>query len=194
MTQEMFSYSDKLIDLIKQRSLKIAPAGEHFTLASGAQSSYYLDLKKTLLTAKGTFYSSCLLWKEIRVYLDNIDAVAGVALGGCSLASGVSAISYLYNTVEDKPYDTLYVRKELKEHGTKSLIEGPVRPGMCVVLLEDVVTTGASSMKVINILRDADILVAKILAVVDREEGGAELFAKNGVPFKALVSIKDVLS
>lgn len=193
MINEMFSFIDRLTDLIREKSLKVAPEGEFFTLASGKQSTYYLDLKQTILTAKGTFYVGCLMWKEIRHNLNQVDAVAGVALGGCSLATAVTSVSYLYNTVEDKPYDTLYVRKESKEHGTKSLIEGPVFPGMHVVLLEDVVTSGTSSMKAVKVLQDAGINVDMVLAVVDREEGGAELFAANGIPYKALVKVSNVL-
>lgn len=187
-----FPLKERVIQTIVDRSLTRAEDGKVFTLASGKTSTYYLDLKKTLLSAWGAYFVAALMLDTIKERSPNVGALAGVALGGCPLVTAVSMRSAFVG-FNPGVYNTLYVRKESKEHGTQSLIEGVHFPGMKVALLEDVVTSGVSSMKAVKTLIEAGLIVEHVYAVVDREDGGAELFASNNIPFTALLSIKDVL-
>lgn len=184
---------DQLLRLLRERSFKRAPEGQFFTLASGKKSPTYLDVRKTALSPEGHMLLGAMLY-EAAQSLGSVEAVAGVALGGCPLASAVSMFSAVMGTFGGpKPLPAVYVRKEAKDHGSKNLVEGPAEPGMQVVLLEDVVTTGSSSMQAVQTLRTAGFTVLGVVAVVDREEGGSAAFAVAGVPFKSLTTMKDVI-
>lgn len=122
-----------------------------------------------------------------------IDAVAGVVLGGCAIASAVSNFGYVLG----RRYSVLYVRKEPKDHGTEKLIEGEVRPRMNVALLEDVSTTGGSALKAMKVLQDQGVSVPLVLSIVDRSDGkAAKAFslAKLGrmVEFQALYKLDEL--
>lgn len=179
-----------LIAMLKAKSLTLAPPGEPFTLASGQKSTYFIDVKKTVLDATGLAMTCHLLYEAIPfIASSGVDAVAGVTLGGCPLATGVSFLSLPYET----PLNAIYVRKEAKDHGTKNLVEGIVTPGMRVVLLEDVATTGGSSLSAVKVLRDAGIVVAGVIAVVDRLQGAEKAFQAAGIPFYTLIEVSELL-
>ena len=141
------------------------------TLASGKQSDFFIDCKQTVLTAKGHALVGSLLLKALQ-HLPEHEAVAGVVLGGCPLASAVSLTSHLTG----RPLQALYVRKEAKDHGTKRLIEGGVQRGMRVAMVEDVITTGGSTLRAVETLRDAGVLVVG----VDPRGPAAEARIQNG--------------
>jgi orotate phosphoribosyltransferase len=157
-------------------------------LASGKESDFFIDCKQTILTARGHQLAAELILDGLR-HLHDLHAVAGVALGGCPLASAVSLMSAL----RGRPLDALYVRKEAKDHGTKRLIEGPVRPGMRVVLLEDVITTGGSTLHAVDVLRSAGVEVVAVAVLVDRLEGGVEAVRAAGVEVVTLYTRHDFL-
>ncbi len=162
-------------------------------MASGAKSNFYLDVKQTALRADAHYSLAHTLYQE---FLEadfksdkRVTGFAGVALGGCHLASIVA----LYANIEgeEKPgYNVVYVRKEAKDHGTKNLVEGP-KGGDHVILLEDVVTTGGSSIKACNQLKEAGYTVAGIIAIIDRRAKGERTEALDGVPLRALFTIDD---
>src|SRR3990167_2302433 len=152
-------------------------------LASGKESNYYIDGKLTSLDAEGGTLVSVLF---LRMLNENINAVGGIAVGACPLASGVSQISFLLG----KKIDAFYVRKEPKKHGTSKWIEGPVKKGLNVAILEDVVTTGGSSLKAIERVVEFGCNVKQVLAIVDRNEGGREAFQKTGIKYDYLFDIK----
>jgi orotate phosphoribosyltransferase len=161
-----------------------------FTLASGKTSDFFIDCKRVMLTAEGHVLAGVALFEEVLKVAPGavpLDGVAGVALGGCPLASAVSVISYQ----RERPLNALYVRKEAKDHGTKSLIEGAVTAGGRVVLLEDVLTTGGSSKLAVDHLRAAGYRVDVIVALVDRREGAIENLAAHGVSARALFGRED---
>lgn len=183
---------DQLIRLLRERSLKRAPEGQPFTLASGKKSMTYLDVRKTALSPEGHMILGAMLFDAAQK-LGDVEAVAGVVLGGCPLASAVSMFSaFMGGFGGPKPLPAIYVRKEPKAHGSKNLVEGDSDGGLKVVLLEDVVTTGGSSLQALQSLHDAGFTVRGVIAVVDREEGGAEEFAKRGIPFRSLTTMKEV--
>ena len=150
---------EQLIHLLDTFSLK---TGEEFILASGAKSTVYIDVKKTALNSQGSKLLAKLLYDKMIENYGPVEAVAGVVLGGCHLASIVAMHSPI-------GMDVIYVRKSAKDHGTKSLIE---RPFMLeedyVVILEDVVTTGSSSLAAAHLLQKEGLKVRGILSVVDR--------------------------
>jgi len=184
---------ENLIRLLRERSLKRAPEGKPFTLASGKQSMVYLDVRKTALSHEGHMILGSMLYEAAR-RLDHVEVVAGVVLGGCPLASAVAMFSaFMASFGGPRPLSALYVRKEAKGHGSQNLVEGVYEEGLGVALLEDVVTTGGSSMAAVQTLRTAGFAVRGVIAVVDREEGGGDAFAKAGVPFLALTTLKEVV-
>lgn len=184
---------DNLIRLLRERSLKRAPEGEFFTLKSGKKSTTYLDVRVTALSAEGHMLLGAMLY-ETALKLGRPEAVAGVALGGCPLASAVSMFSaFMGSFGGPQPLPAIYIRQEAKDHGTKNLVEGGFEAGMQVVLLEDVVTSGGSSLRALQTARTAGLSILGIVAVVDREEGAAETFAKADIPFRALTTLKEIV-
>ena len=117
--------------------------------------------------------------------------MGGVELGGCPLASAVSLVSFQ----RGRPLPALYVRKERKDHGTAKMVEGDksLFPGIRVALLEDVITTGGSSLRAVEALKRAGATVVGIAALVDRLEGGAETIRGAGLPLVCLATRRDFM-
>jgi orotate phosphoribosyltransferase len=176
----------RLIDLLRQRSFE----RKKVILASGKESDFFIDCKQTILTAEGHALVGELLFDLIRE-LPTAEAVAGVELGGCPLASAVSLVSFQRG--RDLP--AFYVRKQQKDHGSAKLVEGDraLRPGIRVALLEDVITTGGSSLKAVDALKHVGAEVVGIAAVVDRLEGGAETIRARGLPLVSIASRRDFM-
>ena len=151
---------EELLELLKKDAYK---KGD-FKLSSGKSSEHYVNCKPVTLTGRGLTLASLLLLSNVKT-----DYVAGLTLGADPLVSGVSLVSAL----DGRLVNALIVRKEPKGHGTASQIEGPIPPeGSKVVVLEDVVTTGASAVKAVNVLRDAGLTVERIVTIVDRQVDG----------------------
>jgi orotate phosphoribosyltransferase len=176
----------RLVELLRERSFE----RKKVILASGKESDFFIDCKQTILTAEGHALAGELLFELIRE-LPPADAVAGVELGGCPLASAVSLVSFQ----RGKPLPAFYVRKERKDHGSAKLVEGDrsLRPGIRVALLEDVITTGGSSLKAVDALKKVGAVVVGIAALVDRLEGGAETIKGQGIPLVSLASRRDFM-
>lgn len=179
-----------VLDLLKLYSVKIAPAGEEFTLASGAKSRFYIDVKKTALHGKVHLALSALLYEELaQGTFGPVEGVAGVALGGCHLASIVSMYAATNGRTQ---LNVFYVRKESKDHGTKCMVEGPQHgPEHQVVLLEDVITTGGSSLRAVEQLKAAHCNVTGILAVIDRRTKAERTDELGDIPFRSLFTLAD---
>ncbi|MBW2456982.1 MAG: orotate phosphoribosyltransferase [Deltaproteobacteria bacterium] len=159
-----------------------------FTLASGRQSDFFIDCKKTVLTAAGHVLVGELMLDALR-QLPQCDAVAGVALGGCPLASAVSLTSEL----RGRPVPALYVRKAAKDHGTKATVEGQLEPGNKVIMVEDVITTGGSTLRAVETLKSAGAAVVGVVVLVDRLEGGAEALRCAGLEVVSLYTRHDFI-
>jgi orotate phosphoribosyltransferase len=158
------------------------------TLASGKVSDFFIDCKRTVLLADGHALAAELMLDALSQW-PGVHAVAGVALGGCPLASAVSTMSH----IRGRPLPALYVRKERKEHGTQKMIEGQIHEGMNVVLLEDVITTGGSTLHAIQMLRSHAMRVVGVVVLVDRLEGGAEALRQVGVECVSLYTRHDFI-
>tara|TARA_B100001996_G_scaffold382082_1_gene372977 strand:- start:40 stop:573 length:534 start_codon:yes stop_codon:yes gene_type:complete len=135
-----------------------------FTLSSGKTSQHYVNCKPVTLNGRGLFYASCLMLEHVE---EDSVAVAGLTLGADPLVSGVAMAAAL----DECTLNALIIRKEPKGHGTTSQIEGPLPPkGSKITVLEDVVTTGASCIKAVKVLRDQGYEVNRVVSIVDRQE------------------------
>jgi orotate phosphoribosyltransferase len=178
----------RLVALLTARSFE----RRKVILASGRESDFFIDCKQSVLTAEGHALVGSLMFEHVRARFPEARAVAGVELGGCPLASAVSLTSQLRYS----PLDALYIRKDAKDHGSKKLVEGDksLFHGIGVVVLEDVITTGGSTLKAVDKLRVAGANVLGVVAIVDRLEGGAEALAAAGLPFVALCTRSDFIA
>ncbi|MEC4986251.1 MAG: orotate phosphoribosyltransferase [Oscillatoria sp. PMC 1068.18] len=157
-----------------------------FVLSSGQKSSYYINGKQVTLRAEGALAVGQLL---LPMLPPDTRAVAGLTLGADPMVTAVSVLSALAN----RPIPALIIRKEAKGHGTKAYIEGPsLSPDAKVVVLEDVVTTGKSAMQAVERLRDVGYKVEQIIALVDRQQGGAEFYQSVGLQFESVFTITDI--
>jgi orotate phosphoribosyltransferase len=173
---------NQLIDLIRKKALR---HGE-FTLASGRKASYYLDCRLITLDSVG---AKLIAEGMLDVLADDMpDLIGGMAVGADPITGAVVALAGL----REIPLRGLIVRKEAKGHGTGKHVEGPYTPGESVVIVEDVVTTGGSALAAIDRCQEAGLTVRRILAVVDRLEGGREAFQKRGYDLTTLLTVRDL--
>jgi len=170
-----------LIELVRARALKFGD----FTLASGKKAKHYLDLKQITLDSVGARLVGEGLLELIGTPLPR--AVGGMSIGADPITAAIVTMA----GVRGDSLRGFMVRKEPKGHGTNRFIEGPVAPGDEVVIVEDVVTTGGSSLLAIDRAVEFGLKVTKVLAIIDRLEGGAENFAERGYPLATLLSIRD---
>ncbi len=176
----------KLFELLYERSFLYREEG--FKLASGKVSPYYLDCKKTTLSSKALPLIGKLLWEEAQRFMPQ--AVGGLTLGADPLVAALCFEAGLRGL----PLEGFIVRKEAKGHGTGRYLEGNISPGMRAVILEDVITTGGSSLKAVRHARDAGLEVKAVLALVDRDEGGREAIEAEGLELVSLFHIKEFLA
>ncbi len=158
-----------------------------FTLASGRKSNYYINGKMTTLDARGAYLIGRTMLAMVAD--DAPDAVGGLTLGADPIVGAMIALAGL----EDLPLKGFIVRKEAKGHGTQSLIEGAIAQGERVVIIEDVVTTGGSALQAIAAVKAAGGDVRKVIAVVDREEGGREALKQEGYPLEAIFTARELM-
>ena len=169
------------MDLFRARALRFGD----FTLASGKKSTYYVDKMQVSLHSHGLRMICEAFWDALKD--QEFDAVGGMTIGADPLVGGVLTLA----SAAGRDLKGFLVRKEPKGHGTKNFIEGPLEAGDRVVILEDVVTTGGSSLLAIDRVREFGAEVVQVLAIVDRLEGGAANFAERGIPFHSLMTIAD---
>ncbi|MGI5964831.1 MAG: orotate phosphoribosyltransferase [Candidatus Methanomethylophilaceae archaeon] len=155
-----------------------------FTLASGAKSSYYIDIKKASTNPEVLRLIAKLMAAELEKLEYRPDRIAGVVLGSVPLAAALALETGI-------PY--VMIRKEKKDHGTGSLIEGDIAEGDRVVVTEDVITTAGSSITAIKVLREAGAEVTDIISVIDRQGGGLENLKAEGVSLHSLVKASELL-
>jgi orotate phosphoribosyltransferase len=172
---------ERLAALIREQALEFG----NFTLASGKQASFYLDCRRVTLDSAG----ARLIGEGMLELLadDWPDAVGGMAIGADPITAAILTVADLNH----RSLRGFIVRKEAKEHGKGRMVEGPVREGDRVVIVEDVVTTGGSSLRAIEHCEAAGLKVAGVLAIIDRLEGGAEAFAAKGFKLRTLFTVRD---
>lgn len=177
---------DRLLTLLAERS---ARRGQ-FTLASGRESTLYIDARLTTMSPDGLALIGPMGLEALNRAAWNVSAIGGLTLG----ADPVSyAIAYA-SASTPHPLRAFTVRKEAKPHGTGRLIEGPFQTGDRVAVIEDVITTGSSALRAVDAIRAAGGIVAGVLSLVDREEGGREAILALGVPVISLTGAREIIA
>ena len=172
-----------LIELVRHRALKFGD----FTLASGKKATYYLDGKQVTLDSSG---AKLVAEGILDLLADNLpmpEAVGGMSIGADPITAAVITMA----GVRGIAMAGFLVRKEPKGHGTNRYVEGPVMPGQRVVIVEDVVTTGGSSLEAIARVEEFGLKVARVVTIIDRLEGGQAAFTARGYPLSSLLTIRD---
>lgn len=179
-------YKKDLLSTLYSKSFKYSEEG--FTLSSGKKSNVYIDVKKTALSAVALELIGYAYFQKLK--LAPIDAIGGMTLGADPIAYAAAFMC----TMRGKYLDVFIVRKEPKGHGTQAPIEGSVEPGANVVVVEDVVTTGASTIKAVKRAQEAGFNVLRVIPLIDREEGGAEAIEKEtGVKVDPVFTLADLM-
>jgi orotate phosphoribosyltransferase len=180
---------DMLLQLLRRLSLKRG----HFVLASGKTSNVYLDVRLTLLDPQGAYLAGRVLARGLRQLAPHMGAIGGMAVGAVPMVS--TTLSAWAGLGYSQALCGFYVRQQAKRHGRQQQIEGHLQPHHRVVLLEDVATTGASTLQALGLLRQVypQQQVSHVVALVDREAGAAEAFAQAGVMLAPVFSLSDVL-
>jgi orotate phosphoribosyltransferase len=161
-----------------------------FTLASGRTSSFYIDARKTTMSAEGLEVIGRLGLEEIRRMEWPADVVGGLTMGADPVAYAITLASLASPPI----VNAFSVRREAKAHGMGQRLEGCFHPGAAAVVVEDVITTGGSALLAIEAVRQAGGWISGMLAVVDREEGGRAAIERSGVPVIALTSVSQLLA
>ncbi|HEX7534818.1 MAG TPA: orotate phosphoribosyltransferase [Syntrophales bacterium] len=177
----------RLAEIILERSFQYRD-DPPFTLASGKTSNYYFNCKTTTMDPEGMYLIGNILFEM----LDNanVSAAGGLTLGADPIANALSLISYQ----KKKPIKSFVVRKDAKNHGTKSGIEGNITPGEKVAIIDDVITTGGSTITAIEIAREAGLKVDRVIVLVDREEGGRENIEKYVERVDAVLTRSEIMN
>lgn len=178
----MSSARDDLLALIATRAYREG----QFRLVSGQISDYYIDGKMVTLDPAGSYLTGRVIFDMIRDRRP--DAVGGLMIGADPIATAVAVVSHLDGT----PIPAFIARKEVKEHGTRKALEGPVPPGARVVVVDDVITTGGSLLQAARSVREAGCEVLTTIALVDREQGGRENIEAEGFPYEPVCSISEI--
>lgn len=176
----------RLIEIIHSRSFQ---AGPEMKLASGRTSTFYFNMKPTMLHPEGAYLIATLILDALEGV--EADLIGGLEMGAVPIAAAVAALSH----ARGRALPAFFVRKRAKEHGTQSLIEGLGRGeslrGRKVVVVEDVTTTGGSALKAAEALKAEGADIVRVITIVDRQEGAAEAFAAAGLSFVPLLSLVD---
>ncbi len=172
-------WKKELRQLLRQKSLI---TGVERVLSSGRISNYYIDARMTTLDPKGAQLVARLILEVLRPF--EVDAIGGPTLGADPIVAAVAALS----AETDHPLPAFIVRKEPKQHGERKMIEGPFKRGWRVCIVDDVVTTGGSTLKACQAVEEEGGIVVLTLAIVDRQEGGRENLEAKGYTFVSLLT------
>jgi orotate phosphoribosyltransferase len=172
----------ELLRLLQERSFKRGT----FRLVSGGTSDYYIDGKASAVFSASAYYIGQVLYERTKDL--DIQAIGGLEVGAVPLTTAAVIAYHLHG----RTMEGFWVRDKVKDHGTQKLVEGNLKPGSRVAVLDDVITRGSSSLKAIEGVRGLGCEVVKVLALVDRLQGAAELFRQNGITqFESVFTIRD---
>lgn len=178
---------ERLIEIVKAVSFQYSEEPV-FRLTSGALSSMYFNMKKTTMSAEGMHLVGTLVFEKIRDLGLNVRAIGGLTLGADPIAYAVAACSYHAG----RPIDAFVIRKEPKGHGLRLPVEGNVAPGDPVVIVDDVVTTGGSTIKAITAAQDFGLVVRAVIVLLDRcEQNGRGNIEALGYPVYDILTVGD---
>ena len=176
---------------LKKIIIELSYEKRNVVLASGRASDFYFDGKQTTLHPEGGYLTGKLFFESIRD-VEGVEGVGGLTLGADPIATATSVVSFL----EGRPIPGFIIRKEPKGHGTGAWLEGRknLKPGARVVIVEDVVTSGGSSIKAIKRAEEEGLVVLGVVTLVDREEGGRENIEKEGYWMKSIFTKAEILA
>lgn len=175
---------ERLIELLQRDALKRGT----FLLASGRTSHYYVDGRKVTLSAAGAAVIGAGVLERLACYPD-VRAIGGLTMGADPIIGATLALAGLGARAD---LGGFLVRKEAKTHGTGNRVEGPLEPGTTVAILDDVATTGGSSLQAVEAVEAMGCRVAVVIVVLDRLEGADSAFTRRALPFEALLTIRDL--
>lgn len=177
----------ELLEMLLAKSIKTG----HFILASGKESDMYCDCRVTTLDARGANLIGEVGWQlvrdEILPRFPHVSAIGGMTMGADPISLAIGMYS-----AKERALDIFTVRKEAKDHGRGKRIEGNFKKGDAVIVVDDVITTGGSTIKAIEAIEEEDGKVAAAVVLVDREEGGREAIERRGVPVYALFTRRSI--
>jgi orotate phosphoribosyltransferase len=176
----------QLVEMLCEKSFMYSEEAI-YKLVSGRMSHYYVNCKPTILDPKGMFLVGHLAFDCIKDL--DVQGVGGLTFGADPVAMATAFASYL----KEKPVKAFSIRKTQKDHGIVKWVEGDMKAGERVVILEDVVTTGGSTIKAVERARSEGLDVVKVVAVVDRQEGGREAIQASVASMESLVTIDDLM-
>jgi orotate phosphoribosyltransferase len=178
---------NRLIEIIIAKSFQYRE-DPPFTLASGRTSNYYFNCKPTTLDPEGMNLIGGILFEMLADA--DVTAAGGLTLGADALANALAVISYQ----RGRPIKAFIVRKDVKDHGTKSDLEGDARSGERVVILDDVITTGGSTITAIERAKEAGLVIDRVIALIDREEGGRKNILNHIARVDAVVTRSEIMA
>lgn len=179
---------EELKERLKKIILEKGVVFKEVILSSGKKSNFYIDCRVITLSPEGIYLVSKIIFEMIKD--ENVDAIGGLTLGADPIVSGVSLISY----IEKKPINAFIVRNVQKEHGMGKIIEGNLKEGENVVIVDDVATTGSSIIKAIDVVENYKCKIKKVICIVDREEGAKEEIEKRGYELNSIFKKSDLIS
>jgi orotate phosphoribosyltransferase len=183
----------RLIGLIIEKAFKYSNE-PIFKLVSGRMSNYYFNCKAVTLYPEGMYLIGNLIFDLIKDM--DIKGIGGLTLGADPIASTVAYTSYLKGKLEIesyRPIEAFVVRKTPKSHGTMQWIEGNIKKGDRVVIVDDVITTGKSTIEAINRVKEEGLEIIKVIALIDRQEGGREAVEASGYKLDSIITREEVM-
>ena len=176
---------DRLLLLLKEKSYEKG----RFRLTSGKESDFYIDGKQTTLSSEGSYLVGKVFYDAMRSSNVPVEGVGGLCIGADPIVTAISVVSFM----ENNPIQAFIIRKEPKKHGKSLWIEGRnnLRKGAAVAIVDDVVTTGGSTLKAIRSATEEGFQVVKVMALVDRDEGGKENLLREGYQLEAIFTRGD---
>lgn len=177
---------ERLMEILVDRSVRLGD----FTLASGAHSSYYVDARRTTMSAEGQHLTGKVAWSALRE-----SGLAPTHVGGLTMGADPVAYALARESFEQgHALDGFSVRKQAKDHGTGQRIEGGLPEDARCLVIEDSMTTGGSALKAIEALEEYGATVVGVLTLVDRQEGGRERLQEAGYPLVSVYSGPELLA
>ena len=180
------NFKDRLKDLLVKKAIRYSNTSD-FKLASGKMSNFYIDCRKVTHNAEGKYLIGNIIFNMLKDL--PVEAIGGLTLGADPIAAAVAYTAFL----NKKKINSFVIRKERKEHGLKKLVEGDVQPGDRVVIVDDVITTGGSTIRAIEAAREEGLEVLQAVVLVDREEGGREEIVKYISSVEALFTKTELM-
>lgn len=178
-----------LVQIIRERSFQYSSEPK-FKLSSGAVSNFYFNLKKTTQSPDGMYLTGKIVFEKIKELGLHPHAIGGLTMGADPIAYAVAMYSYIVK----KPIHAFVIRKEPKQHGLKLPIEGNVKAGDHVIIIDDVVTTGGSTIKAINVAKESGLIIDAVVILLDRcEQNGRQNIEASGYPVYNILTVHDFI-